>query len=94
VQAAGTSDGENLQVAGAKNPYVLQGKLPTSLIMTPEITGDYIQFVYGALSWRSDTVGSDIGDEPGCETTKWVTDTQSPGHPVSSVLQNLWKGRN
>jgi hypothetical protein len=42
-------------VAADKTPLVLQGKLPKSLTITPEITSDYAQFTYGDFSWRSDT---------------------------------------
>jgi hypothetical protein len=74
-------------VAADKTPLVLQGKLPKSLTITPEITGDYVQFTYGDLSWRSDTKGG----SPGYHTTIWAPDPQFPGFPVSPPVKSFGK---
>lgn len=72
-------------VAGDKNPLVLQGKLPKSLRVTPEIQGDYVQFEYDTQQWKTTTMGG----SPGCHATEWVPDVAFPGFPVIVLDQNL-----
>ena len=83
-----TADQVNGTVAGNTHPLVLQGTMPKSLTITPEIQGDYVQFEYDTQSWSSTTMGG----SPGCHTTEWEPDTQFPGYPVSLLGQELWHG--
>ena len=46
----------------AGDPYSFDSKLPNPIVITGEHKGDYIQFTYGSLSWKS----TDKGGQASC----------------------------
>ncbi|KAK0510954.1 hypothetical protein JMJ35_006506 [Cladonia borealis] len=50
-----TDDDSVGEPINASDPYEFDSKLPNAIVITGEHEGDYVQFTYGSLSWRSRT---------------------------------------
>ena len=51
----------------AADPYSFDSKLPNPIVITGENRGDYIQFMYGEVLWKS----TDIGGQANCNLGGW-----------------------
>ncbi len=66
------------------NPLSVNGKLESSMAITPEAKNDYVQFTLGAESWASSQQGLNISY---CKVDDWdgSDDPAVSGTPFSSL---------